>query len=221
MTETVTVNEGGKAKRGRKKQGEAPFVVTYVNAEGNEEVRVPSTVSYVRLKANGSDVDVDVSQFPENTLKMLAAFALSKRIEATVRKSQDVIKDANDYIELLRQGKFYTRTAKEGSGKRGRSFDIELWVEAMERTLRVKVKHDMARAKKEGRAPRMTEEQVPQFLEQFKAKLEAAEGKNRNAITTKLMADQVFKVQMLALKTERAKNEAKNADASLDFLDGF
>lgn len=216
MTETTT-----ETKATRTKKGEGPVVMHFVDAENKEAVRISENTVRLQVKDKNSGVlDFDLSKLPANVVRMLAADALKKRIDSSVRATVDaegkdekgefaVIKTAQEVIDRIMSGQIYARTGapKEGGkgGARGRPFDFDLWVEAMREASKIKASQKKVR---ENGQPwtEATEDQ----LARLRAKLEATAPADRKKMTDNFLKDKTVAFAVAKIKTQRAAKAAQD-----------
>ncbi len=229
MTETAQNTE---AKATRTKKGEGPVVMAFLDAEQKSAPRInDKTVALqIKDKANGV-LSFDLAKLPENVVKMLAADALKKRIDSTVRASVDaegkneqgefvVLKTAQEVIDRIMSGQIYARTgtaAKEGGkgGARGRPFDFDLWIEGMREASKIKAKQGL-----KTKSGAVWTEATQDQLDRLKAKLEATTPAERKKMTDGFLKDKTVAFAVAKIKASRlaeaAKAETKEEDVSVE-----
>ncbi len=229
MTETAQNTE---AKATRTKKGEGPVVMAFLDAEQKSASRInDKTVALqIKDKANGV-LSFDLAKLPENVVKMLAADALKKRIDSTVRASVDaegkneqgefvVLKTAQEVIDRIMSGQIYARTgtaAKEGGkgGARGRPFDFDLWIEGMREASKIKAKQGL-----KTKSGAVWTEATQDQLDRLKAKLEATTPAERKKMTDGFLKDKTVAFAVAKIKAARlaeaAKAETKEEDVSVE-----
>lgn len=216
MTETAKTE----TKATRTKKGEGPVVMAFSDGEKLAPRINDKTVALEIKDKNNGVLTFDLSKLPENVVKMLAADALKKRIDSTVRATVDaegkndkgefvVLKTAQEVIDRIMSGQIYARTgtaAKEGGvkGARGRPFDFELWVEGMREAAKIKA----GRGEKT-KSGDVWKEATQDQLDRLKAKLEAATPADRKKMTDGFLKDKVVAFAVAKIKAKRLAEEAQ------------
>ena len=231
MTETAKTED----KATRTKKGEGPVVMAFLDGENKEAARISDKTVALQIKDKNSGVlSFDLSKLPENVVRMLAADALKKRIDSTVRATVDgegkdeqgnyiVLKTAEEVIARIMSGQIYARTgvtAKEGEakGSRGRPFDFALWVDAMRDAAKIKA----SQGKKRENGAVWTEATEDQ-LSRLRVKLESATPAERKKMTDGFLKDKTVafaRSKIIAKRlAEAAQSEAPEGtkEVSVDF----
>lgn len=187
-------------EKARTKKGEGPFVVSFVDDKGDKSTRSgPKTKAISILgKAEKKEIPFIVTELPQAMRDQLAAMAIAKRISSYVAnnvndKGDNVLEFARKAWEDMKAGKLYARGAGKGVG---RPFPFDKWNAIMVRAGELKKQ-------------KPTDKQ----LSDFRAKLESATGKDRQALINKLLADK-------NIARAKAEWEAKNTEAD-EAADGF
>lgn len=220
MTETAKTE----AKATRTKKGEGPVVMHFVDSENKEAARISDKTVRLQVKDKNSGVlDFDLSKLPANVVRMLAADALKKRIDSSVRATVDaegkdekgefaVIKTAQEVIDRIMGGQIYARTGAgvkegKGTGQRGRPFDFDLWIEAMREASKIK-----AGQKKVRENGQPWTEATQDQLDRLKAKLEATAPADRKKMTDNFLKDKTVAFAVAKIKAKRAAEAAQKED---------
>lgn len=217
MTETAKTE----AKATRTKKGEGPVVMHFVDSENKEAARISDKTVRLQVKDKNSGVlDFDLSKLPANVVRMLAADALKKRIDSSVRATVDadgknekgemaVISTAQEVIDRIMSGQIYARTGAvkegKGTGQRGRPFDFDLWIEAMREASKIK-----AGQKKVRENGQPWTEATQDQLDRLKAKLEATAPADRKKMTDNFLKDKTVAFAVAKIKAKRAAEAAQS-----------
>lgn len=228
MTEVAKTED---AKATRTKKGEGPVVMAFSDGEKSAPRISDKTVALEIKDKNNGVLSFDLSKLPEAVVRMLAADALKKRIDSTVRATVDadgkneqgefvVLKTAQEVIDRIMSGQIYARTgtaAKEGGkgGARGRPFDFDLWVEGMREASKIKAKQGL-----KTKSGAVWTEATQDQLDRLKAKLEAATPADRKKMTDGFLKDKTVAFAVAKIKAARlaeaAKAEVKDEDVSVE-----
>lgn len=120
---------------GRKKKGDGPVTVSFIDSENKSFKRVPAGVHSVVVADRHNKVkQYSMSAIPPTVVMQLAADALKKRLDAHGRnsandKGDNVIENTDKLFEAIKKGKIYLKG--EGKGSPGKKFDFDLWIDTM------------------------------------------------------------------------------------------
>jgi hypothetical protein len=129
------------ATRGRKKKGEGPFVINFLDADGKDFNRVPAAVKNVQVAdKKGVKKSFALSEITPATIYQLAASELKRKLNSGIsadfdEKSNNVISLAENIFADIKSGKLFQRAeSKPGAG---RTFDTGMWVDVVARMSKI------------------------------------------------------------------------------------
>lgn len=200
----------------RKKKGDGPIAVSYIDAENKASNRVTATVDSIQIgsKDGKQKQGFAINSLPPAIVKQLAAMALKSEMIRFVNNGVDdtgsnIVTLANQKFASIKEGKLFQRS-EQGKGAQGRQFDFEFYVNVMKRTAELKNKKNskiaLASAKQ---------------LAAVKTLLESKTPKDRTVQIKTWDKDPVFKLASMQLKAEAAAAAAKDGVGEVDALAGL
>jgi len=205
MTDTATETE--------KKRGTGPYKMSFLDGEKNETARCPVNPHTVRLalKESGKHVDIDVHKISEKLVRPLAVYGLAKRLDGKLRATkgtdgsvpeaalQNVI---SEFVSEIEAGTLFDRAEGAGAGKRGRPFNVDMWVE-------------VAREIKKVKGENFADNEVAAFASKMTEDVEW-----RKAMIAKWNTNPKIKAIISRVKAkldQKAAKEAEDSDEGFDF----
>jgi hypothetical protein len=191
-------------KRTRTKKGEGPLVVKFLDSKNEVHERIPDNLDAIQIVTKAGTVkNYPLSVFNLTLLKALAAESIKRRFSNAVFSAKnidtmDVVATADDIYNNLREGKLYVRAE---AGPRGRSFDYDLWVDAMVRASQKKAEAGKGKpwSKK--------------LAEDFRTKLMSYTAEERKTKLALYKKDPVVERSLLEVKADRVAKAADDFDA--------
>lgn len=200
----ANTNEQPAAKKGRAKKGEGAYTIVFVDADNKEHARVPANVNSIKIVDKAGRSQSFGVDFSPVINKQLAADGYKRRLDAFLRAGtkddpSKALALAGTLHTSVKEGKLFLR----GEGKVGRTFDFDLYIDAMVRTAKAKGKTVSDKQKAA-----------------LHADLESKSPKERTDRIKKWSNDPIYKKSLLQIKAERAETSAKDTadyDATADF----
>lgn len=187
-----------KAQNETKTRGEGDAAFFFVDKAGkNDYKRVPTDVAKLRVaqKAGAKEKVYDLASIPASVKDALVAMAVAQRCKVYVANHAN--ENGNNVIELvdkligeINKGQIYTRSSE--GGKAGRPFDVDKYVNAVAAGIA-----DMVAKKLNAPNGKPIQPMSAKAKADLKAKLEAAEPKDRTVMVRKFKANAFIKRRIL------------------------
>lgn len=204
------------AKKTRTKKGEGPYTLSFVDGDNKDSPRIPAVVSALKVedKESKKSKSYSIQGLSPVVLQQLAADGLKRRLDAFIRNSiggeKTAIVLADEMYGNIKSGKLYLKG--EGGGKgAGRTFNFDLYINAMERNAKLRNESD----------PKKFKLATKQQLASLRVKLEAATPAERKALIKGWSGDPIFMLAKKQVEAEQAATAVKGAKDEVNALDSL